>query len=1169
MMPPSDSHDIARSTLFDRPFRLLLTCAAIGAILYASLQHIAFPNAGLKLKVGRLDAQSMAIKLAAEQGYAPQAPVVSTIFQVDKPVRNFIEQQYKLNEARALINSEVPVFSWSTAIRKQEQVEEIVTNISTAGELVEMRYHLPGDFKGPDLPPGIAKQVARAYFDSHAKDAKRFGNLVEDDVLDGKDWTTHFYSWEDESRDFHGARLRATITIAGNKVVWYKKALYIPSSWYRLQASKNSPKTLLSSLSGIFSQILSSLALAIACWAILTRNIRWRPTLYVGLLIGAASVLQDLNRLPLLLNSINPYCSLDSFILQQLSSSIRQFFYSALEAATYAAAGEYVYRCLFKNHVALENLLTRQGLATSTVFRAILVGALATCIAMGWTVVFYSVGRYFGVWRPMILNDASLLSTYSPAFSAFQSGLGAALSEELTDRVLGLGLGLYLFKNFWIANIFQAVLWGLCHCGYPQDPAWARLVEVGVDGIFQGWLLRRYGILTCFCGHYLYNAYIGTESLLLSGNAVHIVSGLVVFLPYLVMLLLAIHFSRRKGTDVADTALRNSQIALLESWREEQSGKIEVVQIPDLSGVKKAAMIFLCILAVLCQLSIPKHLLVGSTARLTVRREEAIKRADDILYKNHIKPAGWMTSTDCWTSYVDSFFNLVLEQKGREFAHKYYEALGYGFRWGIRFFKPGTGEEYFVSMNGAGECPSLTSTKPFDAPGAKITEENAKVIAQAYIKDLFPNSGSPVLRSIVSSEKPTCRACTVTYSLPNFQVNEAEFRVQVFVQGDKVEHIRTTLEMPQKALKDGGTKASGKLPPTSSGGPTEKVSTQDSKNETSVRSPGSFFGKNFLAQLTGQIGFAKYALFAIWAVMILRRGVFNLRLASVLALFFGACLLVNLVNESTDLLDSYNTAIPLRTFVVQSALSKVTSVLDCVVRTWVFIALCLAALKELLPSLSIRGYIQWLLNVGDHSGQQARLRFAVVSNALFIAVGSIAAVKIHQCLLQWLYLQAPGYLLIPWSSASSLSSLANSHSPFIGILSHVCTLAMDYAGYLIVLCHMVGKQFRSRRLAIGVGLLVIILDSICVENWTTSLLNIAYHLTYYAVCYFFVVRVARDNILAYVLFFLLNPLVGYIIVLLNYGAAAFYPELILSICTSLLPLAWVAFLGLRSRVDIA
>ncbi len=103
-------------------------------------------------------------------------------------------------------------------------------------------------------------------------------------------------------------------------------------------------------------------------------------------------------------------------------------------------------------------------------------------IHTAYVVAFYLVGQRLNFWSPLEIRETATMSGQLPTFEAINVGIIASTTEELMYRVLALFFFQKLTRNFWLANFLQAASWAFMHSSYPQEPAYARGVELTIGG---------------------------------------------------------------------------------------------------------------------------------------------------------------------------------------------------------------------------------------------------------------------------------------------------------------------------------------------------------------------------------------------------------------------------------------------------------------------------------------------------------------------------------------------------------------------------------------------------------------------------------------------------------------------------------------------------------------
>jgi GNAT superfamily N-acetyltransferase len=147
-----------------------------------------------------------------------------------------------------------------------------------------------------------------------------------------------------------------------------------------------------------------------------------------------------------------------------------------------------------------------------------------------YVVVFYLVAtQLFGSWTPLDVPYTDLYATPLPFLGPLQSGLLPAIAEELTFRLVGVSLLLWLTRRRWLALLVPGALWAFAHLSYVRDPFYLRGIELLIAAVFlEGLFFLRFDLTTTIVAHFAYNAGLGALPLLRSGEPYFVVSGLIV-----------------------------------------------------------------------------------------------------------------------------------------------------------------------------------------------------------------------------------------------------------------------------------------------------------------------------------------------------------------------------------------------------------------------------------------------------------------------------------------------------------------------------------------------------------------------------------------------------------------------------------------------------------------
>jgi membrane protease YdiL (CAAX protease family) len=307
-------------------------------------------------------------------------------------------------------------------------------------------------------------------------------------------------------------------------------------------------------------------------------------------------------------------------------------------------AGEAIYRMMKPHDVALEKTLVPVGLRSKKTVENMAVGLALFGLHLGWVSLYYLGGRGFGFWSPLGVDNVEALSSVVPFFSALQVGFSAGLLEELTYRIVGLAAFKKVVRSFWLANLLQAMAWAFMHSNYPQEPSYARGLELTFIGFVYGAALRRYGLWACFLSHNLVDTYMGIEPLLSSSLKALQFSACLCMAPFAIMFASSWYFIRRFGftspDEEKDLLNRSIQPTRSATARAVTSDSPPGFIYKPLGG-KTRICLALVVAIGLCFVSFSRIPMIGEHTRLTVDRDQAVKIARQYMEKQGLKMDGY------------------------------------------------------------------------------------------------------------------------------------------------------------------------------------------------------------------------------------------------------------------------------------------------------------------------------------------------------------------------------------------------------------------------------------------------------------------------------------------------------------------------------------------------
>lgn len=776
-----------------------------------------FPAACVDLKLSKQEIASRARSLCESLGYVTKDCVESTTFQErsdsgDKPgPSTFLEHEYSMREANALMHSDICVYFWYTRFCKPQQNEEFQIWLAPDGKLAALNHDIEKEQALPSISQEEAMQLALRFVRDRAGVALYDGDLhkgktpqlaegiklIRAGSINQSQRTDHYFTWEDQKHDYKGAHLRTVVYVSGNQVTTYDRDLHIPEAFERKYANMRSYNNLLKSISSVLFAVVAAGIFFAFVWAVSTRKLRWKLALVAAAVAFTIQIIEFWNNWSSLLQSYSTGESLQGYLVSKLVSSLLSAGITALAAMILVGGLEAVYRKGFPGKIACEHLLNWKMLSNRTLLESILAGIFVLGIHLGYVAVYYLAGQKLGFWSPLELRDVSTISSISPAFSSFNVGVHASVVEELLYRVLCFYLAQRLFKNFWIANLIQAAGWAFIHSDYPQEPAYARGVELTIVGLFYGYLIKRFGVLTCIISHFMYDAFLGITPLLFARSAALSATGFLACSPPLVALGIGL-WRRRKGEDLPDQPLLNENLIEVRQQPQLQAQPekpLKGLAWAELSSRLKAGMLLVCLVAAAACLFIhPRSF--GGWARIRVSQADIEKTAAKFLRDRGVDEADWQVSSVLSSNTDNNEIQYGFEKLGFEKTEKLIRQGRVPMIWWVRFFKQQQKREYDVAVSSDGRPIALRVLDDENADGKLIKEADALKLTGDFLERYRPEFLPLKFDTAIEQKRKNRADFTVSYVVPDLKMGDARLKIDIETVGGLVSFPHVVWDIP-------------------------------------------------------------------------------------------------------------------------------------------------------------------------------------------------------------------------------------------------------------------------------------------------------------------------------------------------------------------------------------
>lgn len=777
----------------------MFVLGAIGLGIFRWKEQDVFPSASIDLRIPKEEILRQAEDLAKKLGYQKTDMIRSISFSDDDEGKTFLEYELGNSAANDLMRETVPIFYWSCKFRKEFDQEKIDIDLSPTGKLTYFDFDLPNDKELPSLSHDDAKKLAISFVKEKTGWSEPDLKLVEDETTTCPHRIDHSFTWEYQKLDWKGAKLWGKAQVSGNLLTTFNEYLHRPEEWDRKYNTIRSNNDLLYSIAEIFYVLIYIASLFIFFDALPKKNVRWKFALMLAGFCALLFAADQFNSLPDALSEYNPEKSYSSFLTQTILSILGQTPLVFVMALILGGTAEIIYRTTFGKKIALEKMFTFGSLRSSQTIEALLAGTAAFAISLGYQICYYWLGERVNYWCPLSLDNYQLLTSTFPSLNAFSLGFFASGSEEILYRVIMFALVQRFVGKFWLANLLQAAAWGFMHSNYPQQPAYARGIELTLEGMFNGWMLQRFGLLACFVSHYLFDAFCTVLPLWSAPAFSQKLSAWLPLIPVLIVIVGCVVLRKRWGAP-EEEPLSNHTIPMHEIKHGPRREITPFVYNP-LSRKWRYVLGAIAIIAPLVMhLAKPITQIYTHAKPLHISREQAVSIARQYFTDLHFDLTGYKNSTAMVNGMSQGSleFQYIFEKEGFRKADELAQEIEHSYKWNIRFFKPLEPSEYEVILDENGNVVSQTIIRDEDAPGAKLTQAEAIKLAEDFLAE-HRKVYSPLK---FDNAKVVNRKNRIDYSLtfkvPRFKVADADFIVTEEVVGGAPSSVSHYWKIPDQ-----------------------------------------------------------------------------------------------------------------------------------------------------------------------------------------------------------------------------------------------------------------------------------------------------------------------------------------------------------------------------------
>ncbi len=507
---------------------LLVLASALGTFVGIRYFPQAFSILALDIRMDRQRALEEARRLAQRDRLGPENYRQAASFGLDDEAQTFVELEGGGKGAftRMMQDGLYAAYTWRVRHFKEGETNETTIRFTPDGQPYGFVEKLREDLPGAALTAAAARQRAEADATAGWNTPLQLFTLVEQ----GQERRTggrvdHTFTYERPSPTLNEGRYRLRLVVSGDRLTEVTYFLKIPEAFSRRYASMRSANQAI----GIGSVVGMTLlyvfgGIGVGLFFMLRRGwVIWRPAAVWGIAVSLLQSLAMLNELPLLWMTYDTALPRSTFLAQQIATLVAIFVGFGVFYALSFMAAETLTRRAFGSHPQFwrvwsarpADATSQAGPGSSTaILGRTAAGYLLVAVFFAYDVVLYLVTtKTLGWWSPSeALLHPDVLATYAPWLSAIGNSFQAGFWEESLFRAVPLAGAALIGDRFGkrrlflvIAFIVQAVIFGAGHAPYPNQPAYARPVELIVPSIGFGLLYLYFGLLPGIVLHFTFD----------------------------------------------------------------------------------------------------------------------------------------------------------------------------------------------------------------------------------------------------------------------------------------------------------------------------------------------------------------------------------------------------------------------------------------------------------------------------------------------------------------------------------------------------------------------------------------------------------------------------------------------------------------------------------------
>jgi membrane protease YdiL (CAAX protease family) len=499
---------------------VLVVATAIAVAVSARSFERAFPLVTIELEMDRRSALERAAAIAASHGWETAGSRQAASFgQRDEELKRYVELEAGGPSAwsRLISSGDHHAYQWRVRQFREGATTEAEVRFAADGSPWGFRLTLPEDAPGATLAPERARVIAEAVaMRDWGVDLGVYEPVESRQELRPGGRLDHWFVYERPAMGYGEARFRLRLGVAGDITSEVSRFVEVPETFQRRHAEMRSANNLIALIASVSAGVLYLVLGAGVGLVVLLRRrwVLWRQPLLWGGVVGGLMMAASLNELPLQWMGYDTAISRSGFLATQLLGAFAAGVGTTLFVALVIMAGESLTRRAFPDHVQLWRTWSPDVAGSRHVLGMTLGGYVFAGLFVAYAVGFYLFAN--GVLGWPVSGESVLhpdvLATPFPWLSAVAISLMAGFSEEAMFRAIPLAGAALIAARFgrrggWlaVALVVQALIFAAAHANYPQQPSYARVVELFIPAMALGLVFIRWGFLPAVVAHFAYD----------------------------------------------------------------------------------------------------------------------------------------------------------------------------------------------------------------------------------------------------------------------------------------------------------------------------------------------------------------------------------------------------------------------------------------------------------------------------------------------------------------------------------------------------------------------------------------------------------------------------------------------------------------------------------------